>query len=123
LTLLVWLKLGSSSSHVSVLYWIRAYRKLIVGTAPITVVGSPLEQEEAVSASQEKWQAHRIVVLFVSSLLQSYNASTSEQTVIWVSTKNLPNEESKHVTLVRIAEEPIIPLLELNRQARNLIRT
>ncbi len=59
--------------------------KLIVRTVPITVVGSPLEQEEACFTISVKVARHNASrVLFVLSPLQSYVVSTSVQTVIWV---------------------------------------
>jgi hypothetical protein len=57
--------------------------KLIVRTVPTAVVGTSLEQEEACFTISVKVTRHNASrVLFVSSALQSYDVSTSEQKVI-----------------------------------------
>ena len=88
-----------------------------------TVVQTFRFERTGSSLSQEKRQHRPFVVPYAASLLQSFQRIYFSADGHLGCTKNLPNEESNHVTLVRIAEEPIIPLLELNRRARNLIRT
>jgi hypothetical protein len=100
---------GSSSR------WAQAHCT-VVQTLRFERTGSSLSQEKAASSSLRC--AVRVIATSIipAHLLHRIDSHLG-------CTKNVPNEESKHVTLVRIAEEPIIPLLELNRQARNLIRT
>ena len=87
------------------------------------MVGSSSEQEEACFSISVKVAStsHRCAIrVIATSVIQRIDFSADSHLV---STKNLANEGFKYLTLVRIAEEPSIPLLELNRQARNLIRT
>ncbi len=119
-----------ASRVIDMLVWLKAQDGLkirapyTVAKAHRTVVQTLRFERTGSSLSQEKRHLRPFVVPYASLLLRSFQRIYyTGQTVIWFCTKNLPNEESNHVTLVRIAEEPIIPLLELNRRARNLIRT